>query len=279
MIETHDSQSLLAKIVFFGPAGSGKATTLHGLLERIPHDFRSDLSRINSHGDTLLSAEIVLTKHPPVAGRMLQIQLVTTTGPVGSEATWQRLLEDADGVVFVADSRVGMMAENVRQLDALQDTLTDLGYGHDDLPMVVQMNHRDNRRTYTIEELNARLNPLGGLFYETNASQKSGIFVVLKQITALVVQRLEQQLGGKESGGRRSQPTLDEPVQFGRQSGETASEENQSQQEGPRSSFSFPATKVTWDGKSPSPLGQVGGEGAEDDKGGLWRRLAKPFKK
>ena len=281
MIESHDSKVALAKIVLFGPGGSGKGTTLSHLLGSIPAGLRSELTRIDSHGDTLLTIEIIPSGLSPIAGRSLQIQMVAATGVVENEATYQRLLEDADGIIFTADSRVGSMAENVRLLDILEDTLADLGFGVDELPMVVQMNHRDDRRLYTIEEMNAKLNPLGGAFVETVAATGVGIFVVLKQILDPVVKRVTQVLiQTNNQSVSVPRPSLDDDtVQFGNsESGSEAGEGNEEAASAPKSVFSFPATKRTWDGEGPSPFGQPDTDD-ENDKGGLWRRLAKPFKK
>lgn len=281
MISSHDNQVALAKIVFFGPAGSGKGTTLKRLLEKIPASYRSDLTTIDSHGDTLMSVEIIPAKVGEIAGRSLQIQLVAATGEVKAEQTWQRLLEDVDGIVFVADSRVGAMNENIRLLEILTDTVVDLGLEKEAFPLVLQMNHRDNHRLYSVEELNAKLNPPGAPHVETVAATGVGIFVVLKQITESVVERLTVMLNQPESdadSGKKS--SLDETVQFG-QSGDASDsgdKDEGSVSAGTSSMFSFPATKRTWDGEGDSPFGKPDSD-SEDDKGGLWRRLAKPFKK
>ncbi|MCB2200504.1 GTPase domain-containing protein [bacterium] len=281
MISSHDNQVAQAKIVFFGPAGSGKGTTLKRLLEKIPSSYQSDLTTLDSHGDTLLSVDIIPANVGEIAGRSLQIQLVAATGDVKSEQTWQRLLEDVDGIVFVADSRVGAMNENIRLLEILTDTVVDLGMEKEAFPLVVQMNHRDNHRLYTIEELNAKLNPPGAPHVETIATTGIGIFVVLKQITDLVVERLSVILNkAEEELSSAPKSSLDETVQFGQAS--EASEEGEKEEGtdsgGSSSMFSFPATKRTWDGQGDSPFGTPDSD-SDDDKGGLWRRLAKPFKK
>lgn len=295
MIESHDNQVALAKVVFFGPEGSGKATTLSKLLERIPSNYRSELSRIDSHGDTLLSVDVVPAKLPPVAGRAIQLQLATVTGPVTSDVTIERLLEDADGVVFVADCRVGAMNENMRMLESLEIGLADIGLDLAAIPIVLQNNHRDARRLYTLEEMGAKLNPQGAPAFETVASEGRGIFLVLKAMTEKVVPRVTELLMQRsfsvQPAREESAPVsekVDDDITF--QAPEppeqTPLHEDDDGRDQPeaggagRSMFSFPETKRTYDGEGPSaPFGSKEDGDDNDDKGGMWRRLATRFRK
>ena len=275
MIDSHDNQIALAKIAFVGPPGSGKAETLHQLLNRIPADYQGELTQIDSHGDTLLSVEVFPANLPPVAGRSLQLQLVAVTGVVASEATMLRLLEDADGIVFVADSRVGAMSENVRIAGEVVDALRDLGMEWGDIPVIVQQNHQDGKRLYTEEEVIAKLDPPGGRSIKTVAKHGQGLFLVLKSATDALLSGVTSQVmvlsPGQQSASIR-QSDLDDAVTF--------TPSAASEQEGGMSGkavFSFPATKRTLDHEG--PFNTPSDTDTEDDKGGLWRRLAKPFGK
>ena len=272
MIDSHDSRVALAKIAYVGPEGSGKTATLTKLLERIPQELHGELTRIDSIGDRLLSVDVVPANLAPIAGRALQLQLTALSGRVDNEATLQRLLEDADGVVFVADCRVGQMAENVRMLGMLEDAMGELGMSFDDIPLVIQHNHRDARRQYTVEEIDAKINLFGAPTFQTVATTGKGLFSALKTMTDGVVARVTSLLEPvppvQNATPRRT--TEDDTVQF------AAPEE----EGGTRSSFTFPATHRTVDGQGASaPFGEKDENPEDSEKGGMWRRLATRFKK
>src|SRR2546430_11043418 len=96
-----------------------------------------------------------------IMGFKTRFLLYTVPGQVFYNATRKLVLEGADAVVFVADSEVGKMDENRESLGNLRTNLSEYGLRLEEIPWVLQYNKRDLDNVYSIEDLNAALNPDG----------------------------------------------------------------------------------------------------------------------
>jgi pyruvate/2-oxoglutarate dehydrogenase complex dihydrolipoamide acyltransferase (E2) component len=110
-------------------------------------------------------------------------------------ATRKLVLKGADAVVFVADSEVGKMEENKESLANLRTNLQEYGVALDSLPWVIQYNKRDLPNVYTLEELNAELNPGGKVpFFEAVATKGTGVFETFRGISHLLMEKVTKDL-------------------------------------------------------------------------------------
>lgn len=126
---------LLLRIVYDGPPDAGKATNLRQLCDDLSLDARGMLDSADGHEhavyfDWLDFAGSWAGEH------RVRCQLVTIRGlpPI---ARRQQLLERADVVVVVADSRSAAAPETVAAVRAICDGLDD------DVPLVIQANKQD----------------------------------------------------------------------------------------------------------------------------------------
>ena len=121
--------------------------------------------------------------------------LYTVPGQVFYNATRKLVLKGADAIVFVADSEVGKMEENKESLANLRTNLAEYGLSLDEIPWVIQYNKRDLPNVYTVEELDAELNPGGKVpFFEAVATTGKGVFETFRGVSHLLMEKVTKDL-------------------------------------------------------------------------------------
>ena len=91
----------------------------------------------------LSQADLLPLQFQTDAGLQIKLKLFTVPGQVIHNATRKIVLQGADGVAFVADSRVTQTRENNQSFANLKQNLRDNGIGWDDVAIVIQFNKRD----------------------------------------------------------------------------------------------------------------------------------------
>src|SRR5262249_35828963 len=118
----------------------------------------------------------------------------TVPGQVFYNATRKLVLKGADALVFVADSEVGKMEENKESLANLRTNLAEYGLTLESIPWVIQYNKRDLANVYTVDELNAELNPGRVPFFEAVASEGKGVFETFRGVSHLLMEKVTRDL-------------------------------------------------------------------------------------
>jgi hypothetical protein len=146
----------------------------------------------------------------PIGGRKTSIYLYTIPiGPEHAEAR-QRLLEEADGIVFVADLRPTRHEATLKALDELRAHLAAQGRALDDLVLIVQYNFRDLADENAVEALHRRLDLQADGVFESVASDGTGVLQTLTSLSKLIVRRIRHRAGLADSG-TASGPIVAEP--------------------------------------------------------------------
>jgi hypothetical protein len=132
------------------------------------------------------------------------------------------VLKGADAVVFVADSGIGKMEENKESLANLRANLSEYGLKLEEIPFVIQYNKRDLPNVYSVEELNAELNPDGAWqAFEAVATQGAGVFETFRGVSHLLMQKVTRELRRSPHSGRgkadeaSAQPSHQAPIPGG----------------------------------------------------------------
>lgn len=131
------------KIVYYGPARSGKTTNLEQLHAFIRRDSRGELTTIATEQDRTLFFDFLPLQSNIIKGFTSKFQLYTVPGQSIYSRTRRLVLQRTDGVVFVADSQWTKMAENVESFEDLARNLKAHEMSVDSLPLVLQFNKRD----------------------------------------------------------------------------------------------------------------------------------------
>ncbi len=193
------------KIVYYGPGLSGKTTNLEVVHKKAPADRRGELTSIATEGDRTLFFDYMPLDLGKVGGMNTKFQLYTVPGQVYYNATRKLVLQGADGVIFVADSRTSKLQENIESIQNLEDNLKEQGLDIRNTPLVIQWNKRDLPDIMTVEELEESVNKLKVPSMEACAKTGDGVFPTLKRLAGLVLDNLNKQYGvGTRSSGARS---------------------------------------------------------------------------
>lgn len=138
------SRELALKLVYYGPGLSGKTTNLAMLHERLRDDQRSRLVTLETADDrTLFFDMLPLQLGGEHADFMMRIKVFTVPGQPIHASARRLVLAGADGVAFVADSRVSRIEQNAQSFTELRDNLRAHRMSIDELPVVIQFNKRD----------------------------------------------------------------------------------------------------------------------------------------
>jgi mutual gliding-motility protein MglA len=206
VVVSYSGKEINAKLVYYGAGLSGKTTNLESIYEAVPDTSRGKMVSMKTQSDRTLFFDLLPLDLGEIMGFKTRFLLYTVPGQVFYNATRKLVLKGADAIVFVADSEVGKMEENKESLANLRANLAEYNLSLDALPWVIQYNKRDLPNLYTVEELNAELNPGGKVpFFEAVATQGKGVFETFRGISHLLMEKVTRDL-------RRSSSTTTRPA-------------------------------------------------------------------
>jgi mutual gliding-motility protein MglA len=180
-------RTIKAKVVYYGPAQSGKTTNLEQIHKLTDPVGQNRLISLNTAQDRTLFFDLLPFSLGGISGYDFKIQLYTVPGQVQYNATRRVVLAGADAVVFIADSRKGMHKENVQAFENMKVNLLANRLVPEKVPFVVQYNKRDLPDLQTVDEMARSLNPWKRPSFEAVAAQGEG---VLETFTSVVEQML-----------------------------------------------------------------------------------------
>lgn len=180
-------RTIKAKVVYYGPAQSGKTTNLEQIHLLTDPSGQNRLISLNTAQDRTLFFDLLPFSLGGISGYDFKIQLYTVPGQVQYNATRRVVLAGADAVVFVADSRKGMYKENLQAFENMKVNLLANRLVPEKVPFVVQYNKRDLPDLQTPDEMARVLNPWKRPAFEAVAAQGEG---VLETFTSIVEQML-----------------------------------------------------------------------------------------
>jgi len=189
------TREISCKIVYYGPGLSGKTTNLQVIHQKLPQEKRTDMVSLATEGDRTLFFDFLPLNLGDIKGFKTKFQLYTVPGQVYYNSTRKLVLRGVDGVVFVADSQRNRQAENMESLQNLRQNLRDYGMDLDELPYVLQYNKRDMDAIFSLDELNAQMNPKNVPFFPATAHNGKGVVSTLKSIAMLVIENFNLKQG------------------------------------------------------------------------------------
>ena len=188
------TKELQVKIVYYGPAKSGKTTNLeqvHANVQVPETTAKGKMTSLATSSDRTLFFDFFPLEAVAIKGFKTKFALFTVPGQVIYNATRQIVLRGVDGIVFVADSQYDKMEENVETFKHLEENLKTLNLNLDDIPYVMQYNKRDLPDIAPIEYMDFVLNnrEVQVPAFEASASGCTGVFETLNMITRMLLHK------------------------------------------------------------------------------------------
>lgn len=150
------SRRLTLKLVYYGPALSGKTTNLMRLHDMLRPELKGEMMTLETRNDRTLFFDLLPLGFRARSGLLVKFKLYTVPGQVAHDSTRKAVLSRADGVVFVADSQRTQGVNNAEAFQNLADNVQRVGLDFDKLPLVVQFNKRDMADVVSEAEVAAR---------------------------------------------------------------------------------------------------------------------------
>lgn len=162
MVEINENiGQITLKVVYYGPALSGKTTNLMRLHDFFEPQSCGDLMNFETKGDRTIFFDFL-----PVLGKtsgryQIKLKLFTVPGQVAHDATRKAVLSRADAVVFVADSQRSRSLNNRESFENLEKNAGRVGLDFNRLPLVIQYNKQDLPDTLDAKTVLDRWKPTG----------------------------------------------------------------------------------------------------------------------
>jgi len=186
MIEFDEHQQrMVLKLVYYGPALSGKTTNLLTLHDQLSLDGRGDLMLLDTAEDRTIYFDLLPFFYVAPSGMKIKLKVYTVPGQVRHDATRKAVLQRADGVVFVADSHAAQMSVNFESFDNLEKNLAMVGLSIERLPLVVQFNKRDLPDIVADEEIYRAWGPTGLPVFMASALKGWGVLETFQEVLGL----------------------------------------------------------------------------------------------
>ncbi len=178
------------KIVYYGPAQSGKTTNL----EKLAQKEGLSLMKIDTRGERTLVFDFT-TKKMQLGNMEVSFALYTVPGQDIYRDIRLTVVRGVDGVVFVADAQRERLEDNLEFLKLLREDLKKIGKSYENLPMVIQYNKMDLPNALDFETLEKRINPEGITAISASAIRGEGVVETFNLLTSNILHRIKQMVG------------------------------------------------------------------------------------
>ena len=187
-------RELNLKVVYYGPAFSGKTTNLIQIHSLVDKKKRSELISLKTQEDRTLYFDFLQLELGKISGLTPKIHLYTVPGQALYESSRRLVLNGADGVVFVADLSEESLAANIRSWRNMQNHLASFGFVPARFPTLVQFNKKDLPNALTIEKVAEQMQINGLPKVSASAVNGEGVQESLRTIIQAVMQSIQKQV-------------------------------------------------------------------------------------
>ena len=178
------------KIVYYGPAVGGKTTNLQALHAAAQQRHRGEFITVNSQQDRTILFDLLPLRGVGFHGFDIRFQLVAVPGQAPYVMARKLVTRGTDAVVFVANSALDRLQENVASLQEMNGHLSANGIDPAEVPVVFQYNKRDLREVLSVDELNLALNRRGAPWVEAVAVRGGGVLETLGTVLEKTMEQL-----------------------------------------------------------------------------------------
>lgn len=193
-----EQREITLKIVYYGPALSGKTTNLQIIHQVLDPDSRGRLMVLDTSDDRTLFFDLMPVFFKTQSGFTVKVKIFTVPGQVMHNSTRRVVLQGADGVAFVADSQKSLSKANNESWRDMANNLKMNGLDINEVPMVIQFNKRDLPEVRSDDEI-AEVGRKGREpVFKAIAIKGEGVMETLEGILRLTWRSLNSKYGLEE---------------------------------------------------------------------------------
>jgi signal recognition particle receptor subunit beta len=197
----HAQKEVTIKLVFYGPALSGKTTNLQVIHRCLRDESRGRLLTLDTADDRTLFFDVLPVFFKTPSGFKIKLKLFTVPGQVMHSATRRIVLTGADGIIFVADSRRSEARANADAWRGMMENLEANGIDAEETPIVLQFNKRDLPDVRTDDELKELAAKSREPLFKAIAIRGEGVLESLFGLLGMTLERLDAQYDLQERFG------------------------------------------------------------------------------
>jgi len=204
------ARELTVKLVYYGPALSGKTTNLQAIHKLVSDEAKGRLMTLETRDDRTLFFDLLPLTFSSESGLKVRIKLFTVPGQVIHNATRRLVLQGADGIAFIADSQRSETKANQAAFLNMQQNLRDNGLDPAKTALVIQFNKRDLPDIRTDAEIEALAERGREPVFKAIALRGSGVLETLIGLLELTWIQLENEHNLREKFGLDPKEVLTE---------------------------------------------------------------------
>jgi signal recognition particle receptor subunit beta len=215
MIEYDEQEKkMVLKLVYYGPAMSGKTTNLLSLHDLVEKKGRGDLMMLDTADDRTIFFDLLPFFITCKSGLRIKIKVYTVPGQVKHDATRKAVLGRVDGVAFIADSRLAEMHNNAESLENLEKNLSFVGIDIDKLPLVLQFNKRDLKDIISEEDVRKTWGKTGLPVLMASALYGAGVVETFRTLAGITYDCIDAKIGLDALQGLSKEAFLDHLIRL-----------------------------------------------------------------
>jgi len=193
MIEYDElERRMVLKIVYYGPAMSGKTTNLLSLHDLINREGRGELMVLDTKDDRTIYFDLLPFFLVAPDGLKIKVKVYTVPGQVCHDATRKAVLARADGIAFIADSQIREASNNAESFENLEKNLSFVGLDIEKLPLVIQFNKRDLKDIVTEDDINRTWAQTGLSVFRASALEGRGVIETFRALLEMVYDSIDK---------------------------------------------------------------------------------------
>ena len=189
----HAQREITLKVVYYGPALSGKTTNLQMVHQLLDPQSRGRLMSLDTADDRTLFFDLLPVFFKSKSGFKVKIKMYTVPGQIMHQSTRRIVLSGADGVAFIADSQRSEARANNEAWKSMMENLKQNGFTPESIPIVIQFNKRDLPNVRTDAELDELRQKSKEPVFPAIAIRGEGVLETLFAVLRLTFRNLTKQ--------------------------------------------------------------------------------------
>ncbi len=185
-----DAKEINCKVAYFGAPQAGKTQNLRAIYSKISTEMKAGLVELSAEVPQNKYFDFLPLSLGQVYGYHLKMHLFSIPLTTPYRTLQNLILKGLDGAVFVVDSRVERVMENIDAFLEFKNLLKTNGFNLGDLPLIVQYNKRDLPGCVPLDILRSEFKVTSSSELEAIATEALGTMETLKALTKKIILKM-----------------------------------------------------------------------------------------